>query len=185
MGRTKLHPKNQPLVDLFPDIISDNIPNGAVNLAKLSNDIKTILANVQYKLDITAYTTSIGTLATAFDGFGISMSIDASNVFTIGSKDLTLDKSDYFDMTTHFVKYQHNGNHYFGRIQLEINEQIMADEYLFEITEQREYPLINTPLVAFKNGTLCTCIIDTDGLVQTKVGLDEYDVIDIILDWYI
>ena len=183
---TTLHRKGDTTTLIYPNIVSQNIPNFAVTKTKLAvqvqNDIdgKTTLAEINTKI--------LDALVNGIDGFGFSLSYTyTSNVyaFTIANDDMTLRYSSGYDIVEHNYNYQHFGNHYFGVIELELQEQFTSGNVLLTLAEQREYPSNDIPLVAFKNGSLVSASIDTDGQIRVNAGLDVADVVVIKLEWWV
>ena len=184
----QLYKKNDSSTKIFPNIKSENIPSSSVSLAKLTNDIKRTLQDVSNKLDATKLDSLLASIKTNLSLYGVDFTYSYSNdewTISFANVEQEFECTYAYDITQHFVKYQKVDNHYFGYLNIEINEQILADDELLRLDNQDEFPIVDMFMNGWKNGSPCVVKIDTDGIVSTNVGLDEYDVLTIRLDWWV
>ena len=189
----QLYKKNDSTTKIFPNIKSDNIPSLSVSLDKLSSDIQTILNSVPNKLNESLLNSLLVSIKTSLSSYGVNFNYSkiSTNAWTTSFANVEQSfECDYaFDITEHFVKYQKIGNHYVGYLRIEFNEQVIAGEEILRLTNQTEFPIINTYMSGYRvlGNTITPCVItiDTDGILSANLGMDEFDILNIRLDWWV
>ena len=187
----QLYKKNDSTTKIFPNIKAENIPPSSVSLVKLASNIQSMLMeDLPSKMDATKLDSLLTSIKTSLASYGVDFSYsyaNNTNTWTISFANIEQQFDCYYawDVTQRFVKYQKIGNHIIGLLQIEINEQINANEDLLILDHQNEWPSVKMYMNAWNNQTSCVASIDTDGNISVNVALGEYDVLTIRLDWWV
>lgn len=184
----QLYKKNDSTTKIFPNIKAENIPSSAVNLAKLSNDIKATLNDVSNKLDSSKLDSLIDAITNSLLQYGITATIEyVNNAWNVSfeNANLTFEYEVIQDITITKAFLQRNGNHFVGILQLTANDQIGMGENLIMLLEQTFIPNDDFKMNAFVGSQQKIANIDSDGYISINTGLAEFEVLTIRLDWWV
>lgn len=187
--RDTLHAQFDTSLEIYPNIIGACIPNKAVTMAKLSQQVQDILNNVSNQYGVAQFETFMLALQTALSSYGMTMSYTLDNgtvtALSISLKTTLLEVNPLFNITTDDTRIAHDGKHYYGNAKVTFNESVTMNNYFMELTNLDQLPDFETYFLGVCNAQFVVVYMASNGKIMCPYqSFSNGDDLYIKLDWW-
>lgn len=182
---TTLHPENEPTTNIYPNIKPQNIENGSIQVAKLSQELQQILTQLNYNY---VNVSSLAQIKSSLANFGLNMNYQYDATFQ--RYNFTFEQI-ISRVTCNFVNYDLDltysyhykiGTMHHMYLFFTPNEQI-PNSIVFAILTSAHRPPRNVfvPCIVYNNLAIAT--INSDGTIRVNRQIEDGEPIEISLSW--